>query len=109
MRDILHYPRPSCEECGKVLLTPLNVFCWNLFNKYRYAVVVSSGMGGWNLNTDFVKDLCREFKIDSYMDLITRFSIIGGILFASKSKEEREAEKAPKLRIGSLGDLNHGD
>ncbi|MCK9544260.1 MAG: hypothetical protein M0R03_19755 [Novosphingobium sp.] len=88
------FRRPSCEECGLVILTNENGIVWRLFQEYSPSLIIISGFGGWGINTEFAKELCNLKGIfnDDYLEFIKRLQVIAGEIYKVEKKEEEDVK-----------------
>jgi hypothetical protein len=86
--------RPSCEECGLIILTNENAIVWRLFQEYSPSLIIISGFGGWGINTEFAKELCNLKGIfnDDYLEFIKRLQIIASEIYKVEKKEEEDGK-----------------
>lgn len=87
----MKYPRPSCEECGRVELTEVEKVIWYLLNTFLPALVISNGFGGFSINPVFAESLCKEYGIDSHVHFVK--IIIPVIREIVKQEEKKEEAK----------------
>ena len=84
--------RPTCEECGKVDLSQENNFVIRIINEWFHSIVSISGMGGWSINVQGVKEVIKEEgnEVDSLPLFLRRLDVGLSQMFEIDKKEEDE-------------------
>ena len=91
MRE-MGWPRPTCEECGRVEPTEENAFVWYVFVRYFPLRVVQNGFGGYALNVDGLELIMKEFGVEGRLEFIERMCLLVNVMFKQEEKEKDKAD-----------------
>lgn len=85
----MHYPRPSCEECGFVEPSKDNLFVWELYARFQSSMVSVSGFGGYSVNVEGVRMIAEEEGLDA-LELLERVEAFARELLRREDKDGEE-------------------
>ena len=71
-------------------LSETNRIVYGCVVRFFSSIVKRDGLGGWSLNTEFIKDLARELEVDSVVEFTHRVQIVVEELMKYRRKEERQ-------------------
>jgi hypothetical protein len=88
----MKYPRPTCEQCGRINLSIENSFIWDVYIRYSLSIVMGNGFGGFSINTNLVEKICEDYGLNNkeFLIVVKRIQVIASELYKPDEKEEEK-------------------